>query len=200
MTFFKRTDGSTVEPQSSASVGGFQSLIPDGTQLHCSIAGVQWEDANRKDNKHIIITLHVTEPGAYRNFTVAHKLHVFDKLDKKRDKAIEMLATYDTLCRGALLKADKEGKAIVDNNTLLARSLNGGNVLATFGVWEMEVDDKDENGMVIGKRTMTGNWVRELKAAKPVAEEKAEAVELDKKAESQGLDEPVDDYDDDIVF
>ena len=191
MTFFKRTDGSSVEPQTSAAVGGFQSLIPDGTQLHCSIAGVQCENATDRSNQHIVVTLHVTEPGPYRNFTVAHKLHVLDNSDKKRDKAIEMLATYDTLCRGALLKADKEGKVIMDN-MLLARSLNGGNVLATFGVWEMENKNTGE--------TMTGNWVREIKAAKPVAEEKAEAAELDKKAESQGLDEPVDDYDDDIVF
>jgi len=199
MTFFKRTDGSTVEPQSSASVGGFQSLILDNTQLHCSIAGVQCEDATDRANQHIVVTLHVTEPGDYRNFTVAHKLHVLDDSDKKRDKAIEMLATYDTLCRGALLKADKEGKDIM-NNMLLARSLNGGNVLATFGVWEMEVDDKDETGRVIGKRTITGNWVREIKAAKQAAEEKAEAAAMDKKAESQGLDEPEPEDYDDIPF
>jgi len=193
MTFFKKSDGSNIDPQTSASVGGFQPIIPDSTQLRCAIAGAQWEAATANANKHIIVTLHVTEPGAYRNFTVAHKLHVLDDSDKKRDKALEMLMTYDTLCRGALLKADREGKTITDNNPLLARSLNGGNVLATFGVWEMENKSTGE--------VMTGNWVREIKAAKPVAEEKAEAAEMDKKAESQGMDEPVDDYDDsDIPF
>lgn len=185
MSFFQKSDGTAVEKKNTASVGGFQKLIPDGTQLQCAIASAVW--AEKQGNKVVLITLHVTEPGPYRNFKVDHALKVFDDKDKTRDAALDMLMTYDTLCKGELAKLDAAGKSFVDNNPVMARALNGGTLIATFAEWEMENNKTGE--------IMTGNWVRGI-APKPGA--KAEAEVLDKKAESLGIEEPIED--DDIPF
>jgi len=185
MSFFQKSDGTAVEKKNTASVGGFQKLIPDGTQLQCAIAGAVW--AEKQNKKVVLVTLHVTEPGPYRNFKVDHALKVFDDKDKTRDAALDMLMTYDTLCKGELAKADAAGKSIVDNNPLLARALNGGTLIATFAEWEIPNEKTGE--------IMTGNWVRGI-APKPGARDEAKAADV--KAESQGM--IPDDFDDDIPF
>jgi len=182
MTFFKKSDGSAVVKSTSADTGGFQKLIPEGTQLQCAIAGAVWAPATRNASDHIVITLHVTEPGPYRNFAVDHKIHVLDASDKKRDKALDMLMTYDTLCKGELAKADAAGKNLMGDNGLLARSLNGGVLVATFAVWEIENEKTNE--------IMSGNWVRAI-CAKPGARE--DAKEADKKADAVGAVDPEED-------
>jgi len=191
MSFFQKSDGSAVEKKNTASVGGFQKLIPDGTQLQCAIAGAVW--AEKQNKKVVLVTLHVTEPGTYRNFKVDHALKVFDDKDKTRDAALDMLMTYDTLCKGELAKADAAGKSIVDNNPLLARALNGGVLIATFAEYEFKLKDR-ETGEETGE-VMTGNWVRGI-APKPGAREEAKAADV--KAESQGFREPGSDDDLDI--
>lgn len=189
MTFFKKSDGSAVVQSTSAETGGFQKLIPDGTQLQCNIAGAVWAPATQNASDHIVITLHVVEPGTYRNFTVDHKIHVLDASDKKRDKALDMLMTYDTLCKGELAKADAAGKNLLGDNGLLARALNGGTLIATFAEWEMENNKTGE--------MMRGNWVRAI-CAKPGAKEEAKAAEV--KAEVVGAADTNADYDDDTPF
>jgi len=185
MSFFQKSDGTPVEKKNTASVGGFQKLIPDGTQLQCAIAGAVW--AEKQGKKVALITLHVTEQGPYRNFKVDQALKVFDDKDKTRDAALDMLMTYDTICKGELAKADAAGKSIVDNNPLMARALNGGTVIATFAEWEMENNNTGE--------IMKGNWVRGI-APKQGAREEAKAADV--KAESQGYFDP--NFEEDIPF
>jgi len=197
MSFFQKSDGSAVEKKNTASVGGFQKLIPDGTQLQCAIAGAVWNPPTDYYNKHISVQLHVTEAGVYRGFKHDHKLHVFDKDPKKKDKAFDILMAYDQICKGLISKADDEGKEIVGDNGLLNRALSGGCVIVTFGVFTPTDRATGEPEL------RTNGSVKEIQIVnkiqpKPGASEEAKAADV--KAESQGM-KPADkyaDYDDDL--
>lgn len=196
MSFFTKTDGTAVKKTKTVEVGGFQKLIPEGTQLQCAIAAAVWAPEDSRNAQHVDITLHVTEQGDYRNFKVHHKLHVLDPEAKKRDRSLDMLMAYDENCKGELQKADAAGVPLIGNNTLLARALNGGQVVATFDVWETENQRTGE--------MMSGNWVR---AIQPMPKKEQEiAASIEAKAQTQ---QPVetyrepgsdDDFGDDIDF
>jgi hypothetical protein len=144
-----------IERSTEFASGGIQKLIPEGTVLLCNIASVSIEPATQYNNEHIKIALHVVEKGEYKDFVVNHKIQVNDDNAEKREKALKLLLTYDTNCKGALAKADDEGKDILDG-LVLSRALNGGSVMATFDTWSMDGSD----GV-----TRTGNWVRKISPA-----------------------------------
>lgn len=191
MSFFTTSDGEPIEQVTEFANTGIQPLIPAGTQLLCAIAGATWEDATNFDNEYINIMLHVVQRGDYKDFIVNHKLRVNDNEPKKKDKALKMLMAYDTNCKGGLLATDKAGKKITD--AVLARALNGGEIVATFDVWEQEGND----GVL-----RTGNWVRAI-GPKPKSIQAQDAA-IQKQADGQ---QPAqthipadDDYNDDIPF
>ena len=164
--FFKTTDGEELEASTEAVAGGLQPLIPVGTKLLCAIASVEVEpEDDYGNNEHVVIMLHVTERGEYKDFTVNHKLHVNDDKAKKADKARETLLAYDANCKGELLKKAKAGQNIMDAATL-SLALNGGEVTAEFDVWEMKRQERENNKFVFDDNgdpvmvTRTGNWVR----------------------------------------
>ena len=165
--FFKTTDGEELEASTEAVAGGLQPLIPVGTKLLCAIASVEVEpEDDYGNNEHVVIMLHVTERGEYKDFTVNHKLHVNDDKAKKADKARETLLAYDANCKGELLKKARAGQNIMDAATL-SLALNGGEVMTEFDVWEMERQERDKNNKPVfdddGEPVMvkfSGNWVR----------------------------------------
>ena len=165
--FFKTTEGKELEPSTEAVAGGLPPLIPVGTKLLCAIASVEVEpEDDYGNNEHVVIMLHVTERGEYKDFTVNHKLHVNDDKAKKADKARETLLAYDANCKGELLKKARAGQNIMDAATL-SLALNGGEVMTEFDVWEMERQERDKNNKPVfdddGEPVMvkfSGNWVR----------------------------------------
>jgi len=184
MSFFTLSDGTELEAINSFENGGIQPIIPEGTQLLCNIVNVEWAEADQRNEEHVVISLYVVQAGQYKNFQVDHKLHVKDLSDKKRDKAIQMLMAYDTNCKSFLQKADKAGKELDDS--ILKKGLVGGEVVATFAVWESEGTD--------GK-TRSGNWVR---AIGPVSKQtQKQNQEIQQKANKVAEEM---DFDDDIPF
>jgi hypothetical protein len=161
--FFITDDGEELQPTTEFVNTGLQPLIPDGTPLHCAIAGATWEAATDFKNQRIEILLHVIEKGPYKGFIVKDTVKVFDDKVSIRDKAKTKLMTYDTLCKGLLLKASKTGKDIVNDNGLLARALNGGEVMATFAEYDIVNPNGSDN--------FTGNWVRVIEAKGKRAED-----------------------------
>lgn len=187
MSFFKDSEGNTLEQTTEFVSGGLQPLIPAETQLLCAIAGATWEPETQYKGRTVKIMLHVVEKGEYKNFIVNDNLKVFDADPKKADKALNKLMTYDTLCKKRLFAADKAGKDIVDDNGLLARALNGGELVATFDVWELTGSD----GVV-----RTGNWVRSIGPKPKAMQEEDKHIEK----QAQSTQEALDDFDADIPF
>ena len=188
MAFFTDSSGTEIQPSTEFVGGGFQPLIPTGTELRCLIAAANWEEpTDWYDASLAKVMLMVIEHGPYRNFTVFDKIKCADPDAKKADKAITKLMTYDTLCKGLLLKSDKAGKAIIANDSLLEKALVGGEVIATFNVWEME---NERTGKI-----MTGNNVTKISSAAKVIQ--LEDKKIIEKAENHDTDF---DFDDSILF
>ncbi len=188
MSFFTLSNGETIEAISKFENSGFQSLIPEGTQLICDIVAAKWVMADKRNNSHIVIDLYVIKPGPYKGYTVKHKLHVMDESDNKRDKALQMLMAYDTLCKGLLVKADNAGKLGSMNDPLLSKALVGGEIAATFAIWEAERDDGSK---------MQGNWVRAIGPKSKV--EQAKDKQIMEKAKQVVEENDFDDDDDDGI-
>jgi hypothetical protein len=172
MAFFTTSTGEAIEASNTYEVARFQALIPDGTKLLTNIVSAEWVEATDFNNESVKIGLFVVEPGNYYEYVVYDNLRVNDKNPKKADKAIVKLMTYDTLCKGLLSKADNAGKDISGDNNLLEKALNGGEILATFDVWEMEGKD----GVM-----RSGNWVSKIEPApKKVRQENKRIEEMAK--------------------
>lgn len=192
--FFTTSNGEELEQTTEFTVSGLQEIIPDGTQLLCAIAGATWEEATQFKNKRVEIILHVVGKGPYKDFIVKDTLKLFDDKIKVEDKAKAKLITYDTLCNGLLLKAVKAGKDIVDDNGLLARALNGGELMATFSEYDMPNPNGGDN--------FTGNWVRSI-CAKPKAMQQEDSSIIKQPSNQPNAPiapPPVDDFADDVPF
>ncbi len=187
MSFFTLSNGETIEAISKFENSGFQGIIPDWTQLICDIVSAKWAMADKRNNDHIVIDLYVVQTGPYKGYTVKHKLHVKDYDDKKRDKALQMLMVYDTLCKGFLVKADKAGKEMSD--AILSNGLVGGEVSVTFAVWEVERDDGSK---------MEGNWIRAIGPKSKV--DQAKNKQIMEKAKKVAEENDFDVYGDEIPF
>jgi hypothetical protein len=181
---FTKSTGEAIEPTTSYENAGFQTIIPDGTQLHANILEATWEEKTQYANQLIKITWYITDKCAYNGFLINQKLHLNDNKASKADKAKEMLATIDTNCKGALMKLAQSGKLVEGDNMQLARALNGGSALLTVAEYEMDRDDGTK---------MSGNWIRAVSPVAKKIQEEDKAI-IDK--------EPIEDidFDDDIPF
>jgi len=194
--FFTTSDGQEIEPTRSFENTGIQKLIPEGTQLLANVLEAKWAESTSFKNQHIVINWMIVEKGEYNGFIIKHSLEVCADDTKKQDKAKTMLMTIDTLCKGKLAKLAKAGKFELGNSVQLADAIVGGSAVITLREYEMKRDDGS---------TMTGNWVG--KVQEPPAKIRREDAAIERKAaeqpnapESDGFDDPFDDYDDGIVF
>lgn len=201
--FFTKSTGEAIEPTTEYVGGGFQSLIPEGTQLHVAIAGATWEEATAYKNKRVEVLLHVVEKGQYKDFIVKDTIKLFDDKASISDKAQEKLMTYDTLCKGVILKTARAGKDIEDDNGLLARALNGGELMATFSIWKMENGKWD--GVNPDDEFVTGNWVKSIGPLAKKIQDENKHIEKKAKEQPNATVAPLpidgfDDYDSEIPF
>ena len=200
---YSEQTGEEVEVSDSFTNTGVQPLIPAGTEVLVAIASSEWVAAKEYANGDvnpggIKISLHVLSRGPYKDFMVNDNLKMFDDDSKKAKKAETKLMTYDRLCKGLLAKAKAAGRDIIDDDSLLERALNGGELLATFYVWELTGNDGVQR---------SGNWIRSI-GPKP-KHLQAENKAIERKAKSQPpvqaantAPEPAidDEFDDDIPF
>ena len=134
-------------------------LIPDNTQLRCVIAAVKWENTNERTaevdgKRYISVSVMVDEKGKYFTQLVDHKLYIESNDVKKKNRALRFLSAYDSLAKGKLRVADKEGREFTDR--VLAHALNGTKLACTFRTWEIE--------------NMKGNWVESIGKVRQVKE------------------------------
>jgi hypothetical protein len=131
--------------------------IPSNTTLKVTIEGAEW--AEYDGDEYISITWQVLAPDEYKNRKIFQKIRAKSHDDKKRQKALLMLAAIDANAGGALAKSKK---AVFDDMDL-ATALTNKIMLIKVDIWES--DD--------GKK---GNWVRAVSSGKnhqaPAVEEK----------------------------
>ncbi|MFA5127322.1 MAG: hypothetical protein WC465_05005 [Patescibacteria group bacterium] len=182
--FYSTKTGTNVEVTTSFKTNAPQPLIPADTKLLCNVLEAAWVDEKTFTDRDtgvetvvpesVNVILSVVELGPYYGFIVKDNLKVFAEKEATAKNAEKKLMTYDALGTGLLAKTRNAGKNIVNNDAVLARSLNGVEAVATFGVWEL------------GLRT--GNWVTAIES--PSKEHK----DADKAA-TQKTPVDVDDFD-----
>ncbi len=182
MSFFQ-----DIETKDEVETGGLQGIIPANTKLECAVVSAGWIPETQHANEAIELKLHVLQPGPYKDYIVGHKLHVKDDSEKKAKRGKEFLASYDAKGKGLLRQADAAGKNFTD--ALLARALVGVKVMATFDIWEKDVE---KNGVMV--KEPGGNWVRAIGNVSKT--ERARDAQIERKAEEVKAEMDLDDFDD----
>lgn len=136
MSFFGDFGNST----GTMEMGGSFELIPAKTQVKAAIEQGAWHTSNYDGKTVISLTWAILAPSEYAGRKVFQKLHVIDSDDKKRAKALQMLAAIDKNCGGRLTAS---GEQPTDADIMLA--LSNKPMVLLLDVWKS--DDK------------SGNWV-----------------------------------------
>lgn len=163
MSFWNLSDDSVATDVGKEFDGGGGSIepMPEGTTVLAQPDEAKWSEDLEK-NEYLSIRWLVLKPGPYANRRVFQKIWCSDPdpkakdPDKKRDKALRMLAAIDANAGGKLGR--KAGKPTDDD---LAVALIGKPMTLRLGLWEFE----GANG------PMSGNWVQAVGGRdKPVSE------------------------------
>lgn len=162
MSFWDLSDGESAKDTGTEYEvpGGNMEPIPNNSDVLAHIDQIKWE---KKDSgeRYIEARWNVTEPAAFANRKVFHKLWVEDldpmakteeKAKQKRDKARRMLASIDANAGGKLMQSPD---APTDDG--LALALCNKPMVIKVMVWEI-ADSRDPNGP-----PMRGNWVSAVK-------------------------------------
>lgn len=155
--------------QESIEVEGGRSNdlpIPDGTQVKIAIKEVKW-DTTEREGTFINFQHQILAPACYKGRVIFQKLHVNpiegtenvkldeEKRQKKRSKALRMLAVIDTNAGGKLLSSPEKPTDIK-----LQSCLAGKQMMMQLGVYVFDMKD----GQKIPNEVdyMRGNWVRKV--------------------------------------
>lgn len=150
--FSDRKDDEITAKDEAIGASGLQTLIKKGTLLSTTVCEVTLEPANTfgKDGNaaHFKVMHHVTEKGEFKDHQVPQKLKIFDYNIKVRDKARELLLTYDKLGSGNILKKLKEvgAKKVLENDAFIIRELCGTDLVAEMNLWEMQRNVQNDQG------------------------------------------------------
>lgn len=134
--------------------GGFE-ILPAKTKALASIASAGWAK-DRDENRYVNIQWSIVKPDDYARRVVFQKIWCGDPdprakdPNKKRDKALRMLATIDANAGGKLAKAGRE-----PDDDDLALALTNKQMGITLMVWDKEEDD----GFGGKRKEPGGNWV-----------------------------------------
>jgi len=179
MSFWAQSTGesATDNVEKEFDAGGGFITIPDGSTVLAFINDAGWD--GDEGARYINLQWKVEKPEAVAGAVVFQKLWVSDadpnakSPDKKRDKALKMLATIDANAGGKLAA---RGEAPTDDSLTLA--LKNSQMAITCKIWELTGDQG---------QTLSGNWIaavapktKELKlTADPIkqGQEMAKSVE-----------------------
>lgn len=152
MSFWNLSDGGEVDTSGQFEIGGGSiQPIPAETSCIAFIDEAKW-DRNLEGQEYISLRWSVVAPADYKNRKIFQKLWVTDAdprardADKKRDKALRMLAAIDTNAGGKL--SSKAGKPTDD--ALQAHLVNKPMQIKVM-VWEIVNENTGEKS--------TGNWI-----------------------------------------
>lgn len=164
MSFWNTSSGDNAAENASTEydVGGGFEIIPDKSMVICEVDQAGWAQDDSFNN-FISLRWSVVKPEALAGTKIFHKLWVEDPdprakdADKKRDKALNMLAAIDANCGGKLAR---KGTRPTDDDLALALV---GKPMGTFvRVWEMGGNE--------------GNWIAAVKPMKATEVKVAEAA------------------------
>lgn len=168
MSFWNLSDGEAVTETATKEFdggGGNMPPIPEGTSVLAMPDEAKWAE-DRDNNEYLSIRWHVMKPDAYGNRKIFQKIWCTDgdprakDPQKKRDKALKMLAAIDANAGGKLGR--KAGKPSDDD---LALALINKQMVLRLGEYSM---DGDQGGKI------EGNYIQAVGSKdKPVSDVKA---------------------------
>lgn len=152
MSFWNLSDGEEIDTSGQFEIsGGSMQPIPAETSCIAFIDEAKW-DRTRDGEEFISLRWSVVAPADYKNRKIFQKLWVTDAdprakdANKKRDKALRMLAAIDTNAGGKL--SSKAGKPTDD--ALQAHLVNKPMQIKCM-VWEITNETTGEKS--------SGNWI-----------------------------------------
>lgn len=126
--------------------GGDIEPIPPKTQVKACIEGAAWYEPKDGGDRVISLQWSVLAPKEYANRKIFQKLKVADADDKKKNKAMMMLAAIDKNAGGKLAKSNR-----VPDDDDLGMALINKTMVLLLQVWAMPDQNTGE--------TKKGNWV-----------------------------------------
>lgn len=192
----KEVVGKSEEIEVSGGGGGLLP-IPENTQVKIGIAEAKWETSDR-EGTFISLKHQVTAPACYKGRIIFQKLHVNpvdgsenlkmndEQRQKKKSKALKMLAVIDTNSGGKLLASPER-----PTDQKLQACLVGKTMMMMLG--EYEFDTKDGQRIPNPVDYLRGNWVKKVapkdRFVEMSKEEQEAAVEQTKQKYNQLLAE-----------
>lgn len=154
-----------IEKTGSFEMGvGDMEPIPSNTELLAYIEQAKWDEF--EEQTYVSLKWKVAKPEEYKGRVLFHKLKVCDLDEKKRTKAVKMLAAIDTNCKGKLLGIEFPKDA--DLMKCLANQM----MRIKVQIWKMAIKGEDREGNWISSVAPKGVSVEEPKPvqapAKPV--------------------------------
>ena len=144
MSFFTLSDGSNATSEKSFTLSEDFKPIPENTELKVVVEDAAWENYN--DEKKIKLTWVVID-GKFKERKIFQKIKVCDEDQKKRDKALKMLAAVDANTGGNLMLAGKE-----PTDEELQQYLCNHPMFIKVGVWSITDEMTGE--------IKSGNWIK----------------------------------------
>lgn len=123
--------------------GGDIEPIPAKTQCLAAIDEIKWD--SYEGDEYISARWNVLQPAEFKNRKIFQKIKVKEADEKKRQKAIKMLAAIDFNAKGGLMSS---GQAPTD--ALMQKGLMNKPMIIMLQVWSLKGDDGE---------TKTGNWI-----------------------------------------
>lgn len=124
--------------------GGDIVPIPSKTQCLAAIDESKWDIYN--DEEYISLRWNVLAPSEYKNRKIFQKIKVQEADEKKRQKAIKMLAAIDFNAKGGLMSIGK-----TPTNESMQKALMNKPMVIMLQIWAIEDKETGE--------TKRGNWV-----------------------------------------
>jgi len=135
MSFWNLSDNNQLSTSGEFEIAKAMEPIPAKTQARAIIDEAKWDEY--KGDNYISLSWSIIY-GEYKNRKVFQKLKVKESDDKKRDKALSMLAAIDANAGGRLVASGKE-----PTDMELALCLCNKPMIIRIEVWE--IDDKKGN-------------------------------------------------------
>lgn len=183
MSFWSTSENKPVQAKTSFEVDTNPPPIPSGTLIKSIVTEAKWADY--QGDQYINIRWDVIE-GQFKGRVIFQKIRVQDTDDKKRDRAIEMLAAIDANAGGRLLATNDR-----PTDVLMMQHLCNKPMVIRTRVWAME----DEN---TGEKKQ-GNWIDGVFAASALnGQSQPKAAPVAQPQQSAPVQQPA--FDEDIGF
>ncbi|UOF76743.1 hypothetical protein [Caudoviricetes sp.] len=156
-------------------------LIPDGSILLFNISDVLHKDEQEfqsgdTQEEHEAVKLECVDKD-YRGTILTLKLYLYSDNDRRRDRAVSLLATLDAISGNKLSNAEAKGKTI--DTRALRTVLVGQELMVTVGIFDAGNDRKYNTVQAIRGVQKNSKIAQENKAIMKKASEQPQAPDQD---------------------